>query len=123
MIHVGVLSQRGKAKSFIDSNNIPEDDVLLYAEEGENLVGFAALRRVDDRLHVAALEYADEAVCELTLRAAASYAERRFIRRVTTALSQPERVLSALGFRLIDGLMETDVNNVVHMCRNCENHD
>lgn len=123
MIHVGVLKDRNNAKEFIEKNALPESEVILYAEEEDGLVGFAALHMEgfppEAAVRVTAVDYLEEDMLEMLLRAAFSYGERRSAGTVLINFEQPEKLLASLGFRQIDGELKSRVENVVHMCRNC----
>lgn len=125
MLFVGTLTNRAEAADFIAANGLTDDHVILRAAEGDRPVGYTAAvvytEGQDVSVHIAALEGEDDDICELLLRAAVNFGERRGAQKVTTAVSQPEKRLVALGFRLIDGQMTTEVGNVVHMCKNCHN--
>ena len=120
MLHVGVLQRREDAADFIVKHNIGADGVILAADEDGRFVGFSAISVKNGNTHISAAEYDDDDVCELMLRAAVSYGERRYAQTVTTDLSEPQRVLAALGFRLIDGQMTARTDNVVHICKKSE---
>lgn len=126
MIFVGCLTDKTSADKFMSSNSITEDCVILRAEDSGETAGYAAIRMSERGgkpvVEVHAVEYSDELVCELLLRAAVNYGERRGAQTATAAFDKPEKVMNALGFRLIDGEMSTDVNNVVHMCKSCHNN-
>ena len=122
MIEVHVQNDPTELERIKNRHQIPADSVILAASEDDRAVGFVALTHKGADMTLCAVEYADDAVCELLLRAAFSYGERRGVRQVTAEFSEPQTVLSSLGFRLIDRQFTAGVNNVVHMCRNCEAH-
>lgn len=125
MLFVGCLTNLEEAAEFISANGLTQEHVILRATEDDVPVGLAGIAVYADgedvSVHIAALEAKDDDICEMLLRAAVNFGERRGAQKATAALLQPEKRLAALGFRLIDGQMTTEVSNVVHMCKNCHN--
>ena len=119
-----MLKKRETAADFISEYSLTDDDVIMYADEEDGMVGLTALRLepgegCERTLRILAAQYTDEDVLEMLLRGAFSYGERRFARGVLINFEQPADLLARLGFRQIDGQLRSSVENVVHMCRNC----
>ena len=121
MLFVGCLTNLAEAEKFISKTNAPSDCVVLRATENDVAVGYIALKVAEDTVRVFSAEYGDGEICEMLLRAAVNYGERRGAEKAVAKFEIPESVSAALGFRLIDGELTTSVNNVVHMCKNCHN--
>ena len=121
MLFVGCLTNLAEADEFLSKTNVPSDCVVLRATENDAAVGYISLKVSEDAVTVFSADYGDDAVCEMLLRAAVNYGERRGAERVVAHFDIPKSVSAALGFRLIDGELTTNVNNVVHMCKNCHN--
>ena len=131
MIFVGVLPPETAAETaadFIADHSLAPDDVILFAEEEDGIVGYAALTLIDKGalppvLDIKAAKYNSESTLEMLLRSAFSYGERRYADEVLIGFSEPGELLSRLGFRQIDGQLKSRINNVVHMCRNSGDDD
>ena len=131
MIYVGVLPPETAAETaadFIADNSLAADDVILFAEEEDGIVGYTALAlenkgAMPPVLRIKAAKFNTDDTLEMLLRAAFSYGERRYADEVTVSFSEPADVLARLGFRQIDGQLKSRINNVVHMCRKCEDED
>ena len=131
MIYVGVLPPETAAETaadFIADHSLAPEDVILFAEEEDGIVGYAALTLIEKGalppvLDIKAAKYNTEDTLEMLLRSAFSYGERRYADEVVIDFDQPADLLSRLGFRQIDGQYKSRINNVVHMCRKCEDED
>lgn len=123
MIEVHVSTDRAGNKAITERYAIEADSTILAASEGGGEVGFVALKMRYSPLEAAAellaLESVDDAVGELLVRAAVSYAERRGAETVRARAGLPETPLKRAGLGLNDGAMSVQVCNVVHLCPSC----
>lgn len=117
MIEIHPLEQSQTA-DFLKEYGISADCAVLAASENGGAVGFAAILQNKDELEILGLKWQDDEVCELLLRAAASYGERREIERLTLRAPAPERVVKIMGFCPENEKMSLNIENVVHIRKN-----
>jgi len=104
---------------IIKEKGLLADSVILIADDEGAAVGFVAFTLDKTLLTVNRVEAEGEDMCELLLRAAFNYGERRGVFEVESKIREPQNVFELLGFCEKDQKFVSNIANVVHVCKNC----